>query len=217
MTDLQAQALPDYLLNAKGLLTGAMPSLVIGEKGTQTVSEGGKVRHYYHGSLATWDSFESDALLFWSDKRMVDALLRCAHLPIALDPEIEKLNPSAMTVERIQCGGEITLSARFYSNALAPVIHCIETMANVSDFLPAKVIFGDAWIRDPENRVTGQLPDVVGKLQIEADAQVRLVGEIKFCETVDLRVMIDGFIERTRTDFCHILGKSLRKLLLKGY
>lgn len=120
-----------------------------------------------------------------------------------------------MTTERIQCGGEITLSGRFFQNALAPVISCVETMSSPDhgpddepDYLPSKLTFGDAWIRGIADSVVGQQPDVITKLHINGEDEVRLVGELKFCGTVKLGRMRAAQMERMETKFKAILGKT---------
>ncbi|KAJ4321112.1 hypothetical protein N0V94_003059 [Neodidymelliopsis sp. IMI 364377] len=161
-----------------------------------------------------WNTFEDEVLTFWDDERTKRKLQRCDDIPVGPDPEINLVNPNAMTTERIQCGGEITLSGRFFQNALAPVISCVETMSSPDhgpddepDYLPSKLTFGDAWIRGIADSVVGQQPDVITKLHINGEDEVRLVGELKFCGTVKLGRMGAAQMERMETKFKAILGQ----------
>lgn len=94
-----------------------------------------------------------------------------------MDPNFEKLNSSAMTTERIQAGAEITLSGRFFWNALAVTPHIVETLTNpqhgqkLPGFLPHKLAFGDSWIIQKVNRVKGQEPDIILSLPKETGHQ----------------------------------------------
>jgi hypothetical protein len=187
--------------------------LDIGNKQYTTKNAPG-ITSYFDGQLAEWNTFEDEVLAFWSDERTKRKLQRCVDIPVGPDPEIEKLNPNAMTTERIQCGGEITLSGRFFQNALAPVISCVETMSSPDhgpddepDYLPSKLTFGDSWIRGTANDVAGQQPDVIAKLRINDQDKVRLVGELKFSGTVELGEMRTGLVKYGKNKLCAILGK----------
>lgn len=184
-----------------------MPKLFIGEPGTQTVSSQGSIKVYFHGELGKWTSFTDDVLGFWKQESTVHAFERCAHLPVGPDPKIKELNPNAMIDESIQCGGEITVSGRFYSNALAPVIHCVRTLGAGQENGLSNVTFGDAWIRD--DRILDQYPDVIGKVFVEKDFVTRLVGEIKFPNTVNIALMVADAVKGKSTgSFRAILGRS---------
>jgi len=192
-----------------------MPTLILGKTKTQTVSNPGSINKYFNGNLAFWDTFPKDVLNFFQDPRIVNDMERCQYLPISPDPETEKLNKHFTTKENITCGGEITLSGRFYQNALKQVTAVVQTLSDPdygeSDhgpWLPFDLTFGDSWTINKPQRVSGREPDVVLKLQIDGEQKLRLVGELKFCATVDLKEMVQEALEDTESSFVGILGKS---------
>ncbi|KAJ8107884.1 hypothetical protein OPT61_g8560 [Boeremia exigua] len=208
-------SLPKYWLGAKDILCHSLPPLFIGKAREQTVSKPGSIKIYFRGELCKWTSFEEEVLRFWRHKSMVRGLELCAHLPVGPDPNIKECNPNAMgteCTESIQCGSEITVSGRFYSNALGPVIHCIRTLSANGGDGPQDATFGDAWIRDM--RVLGQLPDIIGKVQIGESLETRLVGEVKFPGTVDIAKMVKSAIDGKSTEeFRAVLGQVVNYML----
>jgi len=208
-----SKALIGPYLNADGLLNQPLPQLKKGKFDLETVTHAPRISQNYDGPLAKWDNFKKDVLSFYKNARTKAELGRCANVPIYMDPAVERINSEAMTHESIQCGAEITISGRFFHNALAAITAIVRTLvvpahglsAN-SDFLPQELAFGDSWILDRPYRVSKQEPDVFLKLPIEGKDQVRLVGELKFCLTVDLKRMLQNQ-ERTNTKkFRGILG-----------
>ncbi|KAF2627698.1 hypothetical protein BU25DRAFT_468748 [Macroventuria anomochaeta] len=161
--------LPDWTLNAEQVLCHGMPALNIGEPCTQTVLKAPAIRKHFTGMVSQWNSFEGDVLKEWNHERTKAELRACKGVPVAMNPAIRTLNENVVTPERIQCGGECTLSGRFYANALALVIHAVQTMATHSygsgdnSYLPTQLTFGDAWIRDIFIRDNRLQPNVVGK------------------------------------------------------
>lgn len=209
-------SLPQYYLSARGLLENPLPPLNKGPDGIQTVSNPPSVHIHYSGELASWRDFQSEALEFLDDLRTKRELDRCAHVPIYMDPKVEKLNSSAMTVERIQAGAEITLSGRFFWNALAVTSHIVETLTNpqhgqcLPHFLPDKLAFGDSWIIEQPNRVKGQEPDIVLSLPYNVGhrtCRTRSIGELKFCSVVDFGQMVHKAKHGTGDKFRAILGE----------
>ncbi|KAH4120008.1 hypothetical protein HBH64_139960 [Parastagonospora nodorum] len=200
--------LPANTLNAKGVLYLEMPT------------NAGSIYKYFNGNLAFWDTFPKDVLEFFEDPRIVDDMERCQHLPISPDPETEKFNKHFTTKENMTCGGEITLSGRFYQNALKQVTAVVQTLSDPeygeSDhgpWLPYDLTFGDSWIINRPQRVAGREPDVVLKLQIDGEQVLRLVGELKFCGTVDLEAMIHEALIDEGTNFVGILGQIVDYML----
>ncbi|KAH3974832.1 hypothetical protein HBI56_105380 [Parastagonospora nodorum] len=212
--------LPANTLNAKGVLYLEMPTLILGKAKVQAVSNAGSIYKYFNGNLAFWDTFPKDALEFFEDPRIVDDMERCQHLPISPDPETEKFNKHFTTKENMTCGGEITLSGRFYQNALKQVTAVVQTLSDPeygeSDhgpWLPYDLTFGDSWIINRPQRVAGREPDVVLKLQIDGEQVLRLVGELKFCGTVDLEAMIHEALIDEGTNFVGNLGQIVDYML----
>ncbi|KAH6642941.1 hypothetical protein C7974DRAFT_296915, partial [Boeremia exigua] len=193
-----------------------MPAANMGEKGKETVKTAGTVKRYFKGQLNHWKSFQDEVLTFWTDDQTVDALGRCDHLPVGVDHStVGELNPYAMYFgERIQCGGEITISGRFYSNALEHVVRCVETLGQHAGFGPKEVVFGDSWIQYVSDRVPGQQPDILGQFRVGKNKhEVRLLGEVKFPLTVDIADMVKLVLEGDTKQFCEILGQVVNYML----
>ncbi|KAH7086528.1 hypothetical protein FB567DRAFT_406254, partial [Paraphoma chrysanthemicola] len=191
-----------------------------GKEGFETTSNAGTNRKWFHGELARWDTFAQDVLAFYRDKRMVEELSRCKDLPIGPDSAIRQLNKYAATEEVIMNGGETTLSGRFFQNALVPVISSVHTMASkeygsISNppWLPSSLTFGDSWIIDKRDRAGGLQPDIVLKLRTDDEHKVRMVGELKFCVTVDLEDMAKYAINGDGSQFDAILGQIIQYML----
>jgi hypothetical protein len=206
--------LPAYYLAANELLYNDMPLLLVGEKGVQTTENAPTITRWYGGRLAKWDTFDTDILDFKRQERTTTELERCKEIPISMDPAVETHNRDAMTVESTQCGGELSISGRFFQNALKPVIHSVHTLSSDEHtprtdphWLPKKLTFGYSWITDRDERKSKLQPDVVMKLHVEDQAKVRLVGELKFHVTVDLEQMRDMAVNGNEADLNRILGR----------
>jgi hypothetical protein len=212
--------LPKYYLNADSLLQQPLPRLFKGEHDIETISKPPAVRLHYSGNLARWKVFGKDAIKFYQDKRTKTELERCRHAPIYMDPKVRSLNTHVMVDERLQAGAEITLSARYFWNLLAVVLHIVETLANQdehgqsehSNFLPPRLTFGDSWIIEKQFRVGGQQPDVVLKLPTGDKDQIRMVGELKFCVDIGFESMIEDAETGDGKKFRGILGLYSQQL-----
>jgi hypothetical protein len=212
--------LPKYYLDADGLLQQSLPPLNKGKDNLETIAKAPNITRHYAGKLAEWDVLQEDALRFYESTPTVTELKRCAHAPIYMDPAIERLNGRAMTLERLQAGAEITLSGRFFWNALAVVVHIVETLTTAQhgkslypDFLPAQLTYGDSWIIEKPFRVDGQQPDAVLKLPSGPGHKIRMVGELKFCVPKDFATMIEESKRCEGTKFRAILGMSSTTLV----
>ncbi|KAI8933626.1 hypothetical protein NX059_009351 [Plenodomus lindquistii] len=186
--------LPAHFLNPAELLCAPLPDLRISE---EAVDRAPAVKCYYDGLLGHWPNFLEDALDFFRDKRTQTTFERCSRVPVYMSSSIEELNGKAMTSELLFQGAEISLSGRFSQNVLAVVTHVVATLTTEehgkddhNDFLPKELGFGDAKIIKKSSRVDNQEPDVVLKLPLATENQIRLVGELKFCVTVDLEMMV---------------------------
>lgn len=114
-----------------------------------------------------------------------------------MNPAIEKENRYFMTKETWKNGAEISSAGRFFSNAILPVLHSALTMldsgaqselpeAQNIDNPPTKhMTFGDSFTA--KDKVPGSQPDVVFLVYSENLPEVRMVGEMKFHVTVDLK------------------------------
>ncbi|KAF3002451.1 hypothetical protein E8E13_004808 [Curvularia kusanoi] len=108
----------------------------------------------------------------------------------------------------------MTLSGRFIQRVVLPVTCAVETLTNPRNgtpatSLPTVVQFGDLLrSRNGENVP----PAVIGKLWVNRDDQVRLVGELKFCGTADLqRPIMLADLPGEMSDpkeLCNILGQA---------
>ncbi|KAK1908007.1 hypothetical protein P3342_013326 [Pyrenophora teres f. teres] len=219
-------------LNAEGLLRRPLPKLKTGDFKKETVSYAPSITHRYQGDLAPWDTFKDEVRSFYKDPRTKAELQRCAKAPIYMDPAVESINSEAMTRETVQCGAEITVSGRYFHNALAVVTSIVRTLvvpahgpsANPG-FLSEELAFGDSWILDQEHRVRKQEPDIFLKLPIGGKDQVRLVGELKFCLTVNFTKMVDnhkiGNFEKLRAILGqlvnYMLGHKLKYAFISNY
>ena len=200
-------------LNADSLLKQPLPQLLRGTSSVETITYAPRITLHYSGPLAKWDNFQENALAFYQDARIRAELDRCANAPIYMDPAIERVNSEAMTRETIQCGAEITLSGRYFCNALAAVASIVRTLVAPAhgasanpNLLPREFAFGDSWILDKPHRVSGMEPDILLKLPIEGKDQIRLVGELKFYPTVDLESMLQDYEDGDAAAFRGILG-----------
>ncbi|KAF2853489.1 hypothetical protein T440DRAFT_376213, partial [Plenodomus tracheiphilus IPT5] len=205
-------------MNAEDALRQPLPRLFTGKPIAETVGRAPPIKRRFHGNLGHWDHFEKLASEFFVKAETTSALKRCNRVPISVAPNIKELNSNThMVREKVQVGAEITLSGRFFANALATVIDIVETLASDDhgdgcadpEFLPRRFSFGDSWIIDQKHRVQGHEPDVILKLPSASGHRVRLVGELKFCVTVNLSDMVNevkGPEEQTST-FRDILGQ----------
>lgn len=198
------QQFSDFYLNPEQAIRGPMPDLLIEKPGVETTSSAGVPSLSYCGPLAKWNVFEKDVHTFINDPVTQEHLRRCQDLPVYPNPRVEHRNSHVSTREQIQVGAEITLSGRFFERAIVPVVASVETLTDstlatpperpAKMILPTKARFGDSWVVPKDNRPdTGSenkiQPDIVAKLCVNDDDQVRLVGELKFCTTVDLEDM----------------------------
>ncbi|KAF1828220.1 hypothetical protein BDW02DRAFT_635309 [Decorospora gaudefroyi] len=197
-----------------------LPALCKGTENLETIAKGPAIARHYAGKLAKWDSFKKNAIDFYNERRTQMELERCGHAPIYMDPEIYKLNSKAMIQERIQAGAEITLCGRYFWNLLAVVVHIVETLAstehgfsNYPGFLPPQLTFGDSWIIGRPFRVDGQQPDAVLKLPVNGKDQIRMVGELKFCVTLNLKSMLEDAENGQGNKFRGILGQLVNYML----
>lgn len=205
-------------LNADSLLQQPLPKLLRGKSGKETITYAPKITLNYRGHLAKWDDFRENGMDFYKDARIRAELDRCADVPIYMDPAIEQINSEAMTRETIQCGAEITLSGRYFCNAIAPVASVVKTLVASAHgesanpkLLPRDLAFGDSWILDQHHRVSGMEPDILLKLPIEGKDQIRLVGELKFYPTVNLGTMLKDYLKGDAKAFRGILGKFIQQ------
>lgn len=210
-------------MNADSLITAGLPDLNQGEFKRETTSLPSGYARYFHGGLAEWgDHFQNAVIAFYKDPAIKKAFDRCSKVPICMDRTIETLNKNAMTTEHILAGAEITLSGRFFQNALAPVIAITKTLADeeyghlsdVGDF-PKDPTFGDSWIIDIVDRASNQEPDVVLKLRCRKEDAIRLVGELKFNKTVSVKAAIEEY-EKNRK-LSGLLGRFPVSLVYQSY
>jgi hypothetical protein len=202
------------------LLRQPLPPLNKGKDILETIANPPSIAHHCSGGLAEWDNFKTKALEFYKTDPAAAELKRCAHAPIYMDPAIVQLNSKAMTVERLQTGAEITLSGRFFWNALAVTVHIVETLTNVQHglschqgFLPSELTYGDSWIIEKPFRVNGQQPDAVLKLPHGSGHRLRMVGELKFCVTLDFTTMVKDADQGEGAKLRAILGKFAADIL----
>jgi hypothetical protein len=107
-------------------------------------------------------------------------------MPFAPHPDLEKQNRFAVTTELSQVGAEISLSHRFFQNALLPAIHVsLSNLEELNTYQGGPGLRGNfktvggAWIVNKTQRVAGQQPDVVLKHYMALNkSEVRLVGEL---------------------------------------
>jgi hypothetical protein len=190
--------LPNHFLNPGQVLCHQLPKLRTGVIGVQTVSKAPTIHKWFEGDLAIWDNFSRGVLDLYKDPRTVEDMKRCAHDAITINPAIQKVHKHVMTYESILTDCETTLSGRFFQNALYPVINAVQAIASArgnssenEHWLPAGLEYGGSWIINKPERVQDLSPDVVMKLQIKGFDRVRMVGELKFHTTVDLRMMVE--------------------------
>ena len=207
-----------YWLNAEQALHGGIPDLLTGESdnGTATTAP----NQSYHGPIARWDTLNASVRKFLQDQDILKHFDRCKQLPVYPDPKVEKINPHASTREHVQVGTVASLSMRFYERALLPVITSVKTLTSsefgatdTAKFLPDQPAFEIA----KEDQRSGndpagmKPPDVIAKLQVNGEDQVRLVGQFQLCTTVDLKKIVDDATDPKNPQpkaFSNILGKS---------
>lgn len=152
--------LPEYYLNAHDTLCAGMPAIVRRDNFLYTTAKAPTITKHFAGKLGKWPSFKSEVLRFYLEEQMQRAFADCASMPVSMNPRIEDVNPYAMTKELLQCGAEISLSGRFFQNALDHVIHAIETIVagqkgpvQADRQFVKDTTFGDYWtIRKTEER-----------------------------------------------------------------
>ncbi|KAH7138576.1 hypothetical protein B0J11DRAFT_574545 [Dendryphion nanum] len=207
--------LPPFFRNARTSLSGPMPSLMIGEHGVETTSYAGKSKKHYRGPLSLWGNFQASTAEFY--QKLGPIFERCSHLPLNIDPSLKFLHQFAEVDECIQVGGEITLSGRFISNGLVPLISATRTLAHELSknskpqfYLPRDLRFGDSWIIKKKIRVKGNEPDLVLRTQPGNDDDgIRLVAELKSCVTMDLKAAMTKALQTNgnNNDLRAILGQ----------
>ena len=119
-------------------------------------------------------------------------------------------------------GTVASLSMRFYERVLVPVMGSVKTLTcsefgatNTADFLPDQATFEIAKGDQRSGNVPAGMkpPDVIAKLHVNGEDQVRLVGQFKLCTTVDLKKIVDDATDPNNPQpkaFSNILGKSYR-------
>jgi hypothetical protein len=206
-----------YWLNVEQTLHGGMPALLTGEPDNKTAITAPDLS--YHGPIARWDTLHASVRKFLQDQDILKHLNRCGDLPVYPDPKIEEISPHASTKEHVQVGTVVSLSMRFYERALVPVIASVKTLkhsesgaADTADFLPDQPAFGiSKEDQRSENDPAGK-SDVIAKLQVNGEDQIRLVGQFQLCTTVDLKKIVDD-----ATDPRNPQPKALSNILGKSY
>ena len=207
-----------YWLNAEQALHGGIPDLLTGEPDNGTAITAPNLS--YHGPIARWDTLNSSVRKFLQNQDILQHFDRCKQLPVYPDPKVEEINPHASTKEHVEVGTVASLSMRFYERALSPIITSVKTLTSsefgatdTANFLPDQPAFGIAKEDQcSENDPAGmKLPDVIAKLQVNGEDQVRLVGQLQLCTTVDLKKIVDDATDPKNPQpkaFSNTLGTS---------
>ncbi|KAF2853495.1 hypothetical protein T440DRAFT_547680 [Plenodomus tracheiphilus IPT5] len=223
--DDQPPLLPQQ--NSRSVIEDDLPKLKIGlrNEATKTCA----LRDMFVGELAKWTTFEEEVLSFYNDEVLKAAFHRVRRIPV--DLERKKLKAEYRNhaiLEHLHVPDEQILQARFFDSAVARVLAVTRTLLdadysselelqNVKSLpLPANISAATAKTVPVKKRGIWE-PDVVFKIPDEGpDQHARIMGEMKFCGTCQIRKRWGNMQLQTNGSMRHVFGQIARDMRERG-